>query len=327
MSSRPRELFLSNTSFFRGNRFLFVSRCHIVIPVFALLSFSGRLTSFVCPFKDPFSNIHTIHLQMYKTDDNDSHFRTIVLIRIGDLTTASHLANIYSMSYSRSSKSQPKTKASSKPAPQQLPPSLAHELLMMQFMGGGSLERNAKRMMEQQARDMAPVGGAHHSSHHSGHDDRRRKSKSANTGAPLPRGEAYRDGRGNMWWDENEAVEFRGLLTPTQHEQSQGWVSYDPFGSSSPLSTTFSASEFTQSPYTTSPPGTVYPSYAYPGVIPYASPAPTQCRGSHPSSGFEDSFSPAVAGYAPYAHGDTSMMKKKTGMNLRGRARALFGGR
>ncbi|KAE9385332.1 hypothetical protein BT96DRAFT_928848 [Gymnopus androsaceus JB14] len=227
------------------------------------------------------------------------------------------------MSFTRSSKSQSKPKAS-KPAPQQLPPSLASELLMMQFMGGGSIERNAKRMMEQQARDMAPLGGAHRSTHHSSHDQRRRKSKPTTANMPLPRAEAYRDERGNMWWDEHEATELKGLLTPTLHEQSQGWVDYDPFGSASPLSTTFSVSELAQSHYVTpAPPDSVYPSYAYPGMIPYTSPAPTKRRGS---ASLQPSSVLIPPGYAPHTHGDGLMMKKKTGMNLRGRARALFGG-
>ncbi|KAJ3872519.1 hypothetical protein F5051DRAFT_432952 [Lentinula edodes] len=246
----------------------------------------------------------------------------------------------------RSSKSQSKPK----PAPQQLPPSLASELLMMQFMGGGSIERNAKRIMEQQARDIAPAGRTHHNHHHHHsseqhhhsdrhhHDQRRRKSKPS-TDTRLPLGEVYRDERGNMWWDEHEAAEFRGLLTPTQHDmQSQGWVNYDPFGTTaaaSPTSTTFSVSNIPphhphhththhiQPPYSNAG----YPSYADPGMIPYGSSAPHRRRGSVVSpatSGFEDSFVPPVvpSGYIPHAHADP-VIKKKT---LRGRARALFGG-
>ncbi|KAJ3809173.1 hypothetical protein F5876DRAFT_66691 [Lentinula aff. lateritia] len=245
----------------------------------------------------------------------------------------------------RSSKSQ----SHPKPAPQQLPPSLASELLMMQFMGGGSIERNAKRIMEQQARDIAPAGRTHHNHHHHHHsseqhhhsdrhhhDQRRRKSKPS-TDTRLPLGEVYRDERGNMWWDEHEAAEFRGLLTPTQHDtQSQGWVNYDPFGTTaaaSPTSTTFSVSNIpphhshhthhVQPPYSNAG----YPSYADPGMIPYGSSAPPRRRGSAVSpamSGFEDSFVPPVvpSGYIPHTHVDP-VIKKKT---LRGRARALFGG-
>ncbi|KAJ3711881.1 hypothetical protein DFJ43DRAFT_83482 [Lentinula guzmanii] len=219
----------------------------------------------------------------------------------------------------RSSKSQSKSK-SSKPAPQQLPPSLASELLMMQFVGGGSIERNAKRIMEQQARDIAPAGRTHHhhhSDHHHGserrgHDQRQRKLK-PRTETRLPLGEAYRDERGNMWWDEHEAVEFKGLLTSTQHESSQGWVTYDPFGAASPNL------------------NAPYPSYADPGVIPYDFQGPHRRRESlrHPSAGFEDSFSPPAfvpLGYVPGPLQVDPVLKKKTGMNLRGRARALFGG-
>ncbi|KAJ4501005.1 hypothetical protein C8R41DRAFT_913533 [Lentinula lateritia] len=244
----------------------------------------------------------------------------------------------------RSSKSQSKPK----PAPQQLPPSLASELLMMQFMGGGSIERNAKRIMEQQARDIAPAGRTHHNHHHHHsseqhhhsdrhHPDQRRRKSKPSTDTRLPLGEVYRDERGNMWWDEHEAAEFRGLLTPTQHDtQSQDWVSYDPFGTTaaaSPTSTTFSVSNIpphhphhthhVQPPYL----NTGYPAYADPGMIPYGSSAPPRRRGSVVSpatSGFEDSFVPPVvpSGYIPHAHADP-VIKKKT---LRGRARALFGG-
>ncbi|KAJ4474850.1 hypothetical protein J3R30DRAFT_3503620 [Lentinula aciculospora] len=233
------------------------------------------------------------------------------------------------MSFARRSS---KSKSSAKPAPQQLPPSLASELLMMQFMGGGSIERNAKRIMEQQARDIAPAGRTHHhhhSEHHHSvlhhHDQRRRKSRPP-TDTRLPLGEAYRDERGNMWWDENEAAEFRGLLTPTQHERSQGWVNYDPFGAVSPTSTTFAGSSIPHSHHATPYPNVAYHSYTDPEMIPYMSPVPPRRRSSvNPLSGFEDSFVPAVipSGYTPHPHSDATV-KKKT---LRGRARALFGGR
>ncbi|KAJ3993578.1 hypothetical protein F5050DRAFT_686498 [Lentinula boryana] len=237
----------------------------------------------------------------------------------------------------RSSKSQSKSK-SSKPAPQQLPPSLASELLMMQFVGGGSIERNTKRIMEQQARDIAPTGRTHHhhhSDHHHGsdrrgHDQRRRKLKPT-TETRLPLGEAYRDERGNMWWDEHEAAEFKGLLAPTQHESSQGWgVTDDPFGAASHTSTTFSFSSGPRTHVASYPnPNASYPSYADAGVIPYDFQGPHRRRGSlqhqHPSAGFEDSFSPGF-GYVPRPLQVDPVLKKKTGMNLRGRARALFGG-
>ncbi|KAJ3717700.1 hypothetical protein C8R42DRAFT_150375 [Lentinula raphanica] len=239
----------------------------------------------------------------------------------------------------RSSKAQTKPKPG--PTSHQLPPSLGSELLMMQFMGGGSIERNAKRIMEQQARDIAPASRAHrdpHHHHHHGldrhnHGQRRRKSAPA-TQPRLPLGEAYRDERGNLWWDEHEAGEFRDLLTPTQQEQSQGWVTYDPFDGSSHHSTTFSVSGAIPHTHVGAPypsPTASYHSYANPEVSPYNSAVPPHRRAGSSSrlaSGFEDSFNPTVVplGHAPTPPRGNPVMKEKKGMSLRKRARALFGG-
>jgi hypothetical protein len=230
----------------------------------------------------------------------------------------------------RSSKSHSKSKSktSSRSAAQQqsldLPPSLlATELLMMQFMGGGSLERHAKRMMEQQAqgRDI-PASAGHRSAYPSDRHGRRRRKSSS-----VPLSETHRDpderGNGNMWWgrgrDSHESTEFRGLLTPQyEQSQSQGWVPYDPFAATSPISTTFFASsEISDIPWHS-----------------YVTPNPFPAR---PDVSSYPSYSPVpVPQTHTLLHGDVSagemgmttmmMKKKKTGgMNLRGRARALFG--
>ncbi|THV05049.1 hypothetical protein K435DRAFT_961442 [Dendrothele bispora CBS 962.96] len=113
-----------------------------------------------------------------------------------------------------------KTKTSSskpkKTAAPPLPPSLASELLLMQFTGGGSLETHAKRVMEQQARAAAPTGSAAAS-----------KKKKVRP-EELAVGAVYRDENGNMWWDEAEAMEYKALI-PEQpgSPQSHRWVKFD----------------------------------------------------------------------------------------------------
>lgn len=103
-------------------------------------------------------------------------------------------------------------KASAATAPP-LPATLANELLLMQFVGGGSLETHAKRVMEKQAREAAPAG----------------KAKGS-----VPVGTVYRDESGNMWWDQEEAIEYQSLLPPVSPESpGRTWVM---FGSPSPKS-------------------------------------------------------------------------------------------
>ncbi|KAF9076528.1 hypothetical protein BDP27DRAFT_1442577 [Rhodocollybia butyracea] len=98
-------------------------------------------------------------------------------------------------------------KASAATAPP-LPPTLANELLLMQFLGGGSLETHAKRVMESQAKDTLPAG----------------KPKGA-----APVGTVYRDELGNMWWDAEEAIEYQALLPPTSPDSpGRTWVVFGP---------------------------------------------------------------------------------------------------
>lgn len=64
------------------------------------------------------------------------------------------------------------------------PPTLANEIALMQFAEGGSTNDNVRRIMEAQ-------------------------SKAAGTGGV---GDAYRDGKGGLWWDADEEMEYAPLL-------------------------------------------------------------------------------------------------------------------
>ncbi|KAF5393946.1 hypothetical protein D9757_000317 [Collybiopsis confluens] len=100
-----------------------------------------------------------------------------------------------------------KAKKASTAAAPPLPPTLSNELLLMQFMGGGSLETHAKRVMEKQAKEVAPAG----------------RPKGA-----APVGTVYRDGSGRMWWDVDEAIEYQALLPPASPESpGRTWVIFN----------------------------------------------------------------------------------------------------
>ncbi|KAF8964245.1 hypothetical protein BDZ97DRAFT_2075380 [Flammula alnicola] len=68
------------------------------------------------------------------------------------------------------------------------PPPLANELAMMQFADGGSLESHVKRVMEHQAK------------------------MAAGSGAAVGVADVYRDGKGGIWWDADEEMEYAHLL-------------------------------------------------------------------------------------------------------------------
>ncbi|KAK7437397.1 hypothetical protein VKT23_018642 [Stygiomarasmius scandens] len=114
-----------------------------------------------------------------------------------------------------------------------LPPSLASELLLMQFVDGGSLESHAHKMMEKQAKAVAPAG-----------------RKTGSGAEPLPMNTVYRDENGTMWWDEEEALEYKALLdqppspiTPWVHfDNSRNAVDATRKGSVASVFTTSSAS-------------------------------------------------------------------------------------
>ena len=85
-----------------------------------------------------------------------------------------------------SSKPKPKPKPKSKKVKYAhlRPPPLANDLALMQFVDGGNVESNVKRVMDARAK------------------------VTANGGV----GDVYRDGDGGIWWDEDEEWEYAHLL-------------------------------------------------------------------------------------------------------------------
>ncbi|KAE9395103.1 hypothetical protein BT96DRAFT_923037 [Gymnopus androsaceus JB14] len=227
-----------------------------------------------------------------------------------------------------SSKSKSSSRASG--AQQQHPSALAseliaHELAMMQFLGGGSMDRNNKRFMEEQ-QQAASLNV--------------RKSKPAPE--PLPLGKPLRDANGNTWWGQNDpssAMEYKAQAPAMRlsfdanvnHSRTTGQMRRGSAASGipSPLSTTH-----------------VIPASAMPGDYhhhhhhnPYTSvhsegqrrhrSGSSSLTPSPSSSTFNDSesyltYAPAEPQFA--GHDVSASRKAAKGMNLRGRARALFGG-
>ncbi|KAF5373280.1 hypothetical protein D9615_007357 [Tricholomella constricta] len=100
------------------------------------------------------------------------------------------------------------TKAKPQKVKPQLPPSLAAEIALMQFTDGGSTEANIKRLMEAHARATAPAG-----------------TKPSEAGV----GDVYRDGKGGVWWDREEEMEYVHLLGGHSSSRVAGaekWVSF-----------------------------------------------------------------------------------------------------
>ncbi|KAG5635163.1 hypothetical protein H0H81_012175 [Sphagnurus paluster] len=87
--------------------------------------------------------------------------------------------------------------AKPKPKPE-LPPSLAAEIALMQFADGGSTEENIRRLMASHARAAAQ---------------------------PAAVADVYRDGRGGIWRDPEEEMEYVHLL-PSQTQAGEKWVSF-----------------------------------------------------------------------------------------------------
>lgn len=88
-----------------------------------------------------------------------------------------------------------------------LPPTLANELALMQFMDGGSMNSQAKRVMHAQAKQAAPQGA---------------------TGPIAGVGDVFRDENGNLWWDQEEEWEYAHLLGGDKPASpSKTWVSFD----------------------------------------------------------------------------------------------------
>ncbi|KAF9056100.1 hypothetical protein BJ165DRAFT_1522049 [Panaeolus papilionaceus] len=89
------------------------------------------------------------------------------------------------------------------------PPPLANELALMQFADGGSMDANIKRVMEAQAK--AAAGSA------------------AGGAAAIGVSDVYRDGKGGVWWDADEEMEYAHLLdgaTADDQMVVDDWVAF-----------------------------------------------------------------------------------------------------
>ena len=83
------------------------------------------------------------------------------------------------------------------------PPPLANELAMMQFTDGGSMESHVKRVMEAQAK------------------------AAAGSSATMGVADVYRDGKGGLWWDQDEELEYEHLLGGSDVVMGDGRVGED----------------------------------------------------------------------------------------------------
>ena len=90
-----------------------------------------------------------------------------------------------------SASSAPKSKPAKEKKPKHEASPLEQELMLMQFLGGGSMARNEKRYAEKQAK----AAGA-----------------TKVNGQLVGVSELHRDARGGRWRDQDEELEFRGLL-------------------------------------------------------------------------------------------------------------------
>ncbi|PPQ85963.1 hypothetical protein CVT26_012689, partial [Gymnopilus dilepis] len=120
------------------------------------------------------------------------------------------------------------------------PPPLANELAMMQFADGGSLESHAKRVMEAQAKAAAGTTGL---------------GAGAGAGVYVGVGDVYRDGKGGIWWDADEEMEYAHLLEGDMRDGDVTREDWEEFGvgpdAGEPLSPFFAS---TQHPTTALPP-------------------------------------------------------------------------
>ncbi|KAL1739693.1 hypothetical protein HDZ31DRAFT_68680 [Schizophyllum fasciatum] len=78
------------------------------------------------------------------------------------------------------------------------PAPMENELALMQFLGGGKVEKHARDVMRQQAP----------------------RSRRTSTGGGVRT--AYRDANGQHWLDRDEALEYRGLLADDAHGKENG---------------------------------------------------------------------------------------------------------
>ncbi|KAJ8495794.1 hypothetical protein ONZ45_g12712 [Pleurotus djamor] len=94
----------------------------------------------------------------------------------------------------------PLTKTKSKPVPKKkqaktpLPPTLASELALMQFLDGGNMDETIQRVMDAQSKASLPAG----------------RTESKETRA---HGAVYRDENGGVWMDKDEEMEYKHLLS------------------------------------------------------------------------------------------------------------------
>lgn len=94
---------------------------------------------------------------------------------------------------------------------------LSQEIQLSQMLDGGSLDANVRRVVERHARDT----GAMPSERSKARDSSSRKDRRAiESRDPLEQvgggvSGVYRDGRGGMWWDEDERLELVELLPET----------------------------------------------------------------------------------------------------------------
>lgn len=92
----------------------------------------------------------------------------------------------------------------------QPPPPLANELELMQFTGGGTIDKHAKRVMDDQAKAAAGSGRAN-----------------------MGIADVYRDEKGRIWWDQDEELEYRHLLDGVDKKRAEkqveeiNWENFD----------------------------------------------------------------------------------------------------
>jgi len=203
---------------------------------------------------------------------------------------------------------------------------IATELLMMQLLGGGSMEKNTKRLMEEHQRNaFVPSSDV-------------RRSRPAPQ--PLTLGKPLRDGNGNTWWGQNDtssATEYKNPHARLETPQTAPMrLSFDANANNNARQVRRGSAT---SPISASPLSTTHfiPASAMPGDYHHSHPYPSynthpegQRRHRSGSSSLTPSpssstFNEDVDSYMAYAPAEPHSSSKK-GKSLRGRARALFGG-
>ncbi|EIM80311.1 uncharacterized protein STEHIDRAFT_172599 [Stereum hirsutum FP-91666 SS1] len=99
--------------------------------------------------------------------------------------------------------------------------SLQRDVALMQFMGGGSHEKNIKNVMRKKAKAERKEQGLDFEC----------------KGEDVAVDEVWRDGKGGIWRDEDEALEYHGLLdgySSSKERVSREWVGFGGSGEVSP---------------------------------------------------------------------------------------------